>query len=132
VEVDKLQSDLKFWGNVYEQMEELFSSLNREIESNQLRPGITQHPSLIQRNANKTSETVVIQKKKVPVRAMLERMTSDDTSQVGQNSKAMQGDSRVQDVCNGSSSEEKRPRNDSGVEMEPEVEMAQQQFANAP
>jgi hypothetical protein len=132
VEVDKLQSDLKFWGSVYEQVEELVSSLNRDIENNQLQPGIKQRPSLIRRNANKTAETVLIQKKIVPVRAMLERMTSDDTSQVGQNSKAMQDDSRVQDVCNGSSSEEKRPRNDSGVGMEPEVEMAQQQFVNAP
>lgn len=40
VEVDKLQSASKFWGSVYEQVEEFFSSSNREIESNQSRPGI--------------------------------------------------------------------------------------------
>jgi hypothetical protein len=128
VEVDKLQSDLEFWGSMYEQVEEFFSSLSRETESNQLRPGIKQRPPLIRRNASETAETVVIQKENIPVRTMLERMTSDYTSQVGQSSKAMKDDSGVEDVCNGSSNEEERPRNDSGVGMELEVEMAQQQF----
>ena len=131
VEVDKLQSDSKFWGSVCGQVEEFFlSPLNREIESNQSRPGIKQRPTLIRRNANRTAETVAIQKKNVPVRTMLERMTSDHTSQVGQSSKAMKDDSGVQEICNGSSNEEKKPRNDSGAGMEPEVEIAQQHFVN--
>lgn len=63
---------------------------------------------------NKTAETVVIQKKNVPVRAMLERMTSDSTSRVGQSNNAMKDDSGVQEICNDSSNEEKKARNDSG------------------
>lgn len=61
------------------------------------------------------------------MRAMPERMTSDYTSQVGQSSKAMKDDSGVQEICNGSSNEKKKPRNDPVVGMEPEVE----NFVNA-
>jgi hypothetical protein len=57
-------------------------------------------------------------------------MTGDYTSQVGQSNKAMKDDSGVREIRNDSSNEEKKPRNDSGVGMEPEVEIAQQHFAN--
>jgi hypothetical protein len=63
-------------------------------------------------------------------KAMLERATSDYTSQVEQSSKAMKDDSGVQEICNGSPNEEKKPRNDFLVGMEPEVEIAQQHFVN--
>lgn len=64
------------------------------------------------------------------VRAMLE---SDEWlyQSVGQSSKAMKDDSGVQEICNGSSNEEKKPTNDSGVRMEPDFEIAQQPFVNS-
>jgi hypothetical protein len=42
----------------------------------------------------------------------------------------MKDDSGVQEICNGSSNEKKKPRNDPVIGMEPEVEIAQQHFVN--
>jgi hypothetical protein len=73
---------------------------------------------------------MVIQKKDVPVRAILERITSNYTSQVAQCSKAMKGGAEVGEICNDLASDEDGPGNDSGVGMDQQVEMAQQEFEN--